>query len=603
MRSGTALPNTYNRLAPSLLPSESLVRLSRLAACALDQGDQSAPLVPRLWIARLAFPLAVPAFVGDTANDESCLLMIPPLPGDIRALAVVPFSSVAGERPVHGGPAELPLAMCAGLAQPRRWLAADRRAIVSIAGTLQTEMRLLERLQRHDQETHERLRNPLRDPATDTATRELFLDRVGQALLRHARTRGRGLAVVSTAIHQLPDIQASVGHEEAQEVMRELARRLRSAVRDVDSVGRISDDELGILLEALRDNSDAARVASRIHDALRQPIATRWDELMVSANIGVVMCERGVDSPSRLVQLATLARERSRIAGTPYEIFDPSMQQTAQRRLHQEMELRRGVERGEFELHYQPIITLATGRIARVEALLRWRQPERGILSASEFIALAEQTGLVIPLGWSVLAKGVAQLAEWRSGGGAMQSLALSMNITAGHLRHRELFERLDTLLSQSQLAPGTVDLEITEGVLIDDPRRARDVLSELRARGVGIHLDDFGTGYSSLQYIHELPLDAIKIDRAFIARICDGEHHRRLVAMIRELARQIGVAVVAEGVETPEQLARVRELGCEYAQGYLFSRPLPPAEMTALLRREPVWVERGDRAEMTGAS
>jgi EAL domain-containing protein (putative c-di-GMP-specific phosphodiesterase class I) len=246
------------------------------------------------------------------------------------------------------------------------------------------------------------------------------------------------------------------------------------------------------------------------------------------------------------------------------------------------------VEGDEFELYYQPIIALDSGRIAKMEALMRWHHPKRGLTAAADFIPLAEETGLIVPMNWSVLTQGCRQLQEWLTG--THQGMAMSINITAANLGHASMLDRIRAELTGRALGQGSLNVEITESVLIGDPTQAKRILGELRALGVGVHLDDFGTGYSSLNYLHELPLDAIKIDRRFIARLGGSQPDGHVVATIRELARSMGVPVIAEGVETEEQLAGVRGLGCEYAQGYFFSRPLPRDEMAALMRRDPVW-------------
>jgi len=308
----------------------------------------------------------------------------------------------------------------------------------------------------------------------------------------------------------------------------------------------------------------------------------------VSASIGVVLNTNALDSPERLVQLAALACERAKGTGAAYEVFDPAMQQKAQSRLKRESGLRRAIEAGEFELYYQPIIAVGTGRVVQLEALVRWQHPTRGLVAASDFIGLAEETGLIVPMGWLAMTEACDQLRRWRALGGPYAGLAVSINISAAHLRHREIVEKMRVAVGD--LPPGSVNLEITESLLIEDPKRAKAMLAELRAFGVGIYLDDFGTGYSSLQYLHELPLDVIKIDRRFIARLGRESRDAHVAATIRELARQLQIPVVAEGVETHEHLVHVRALECEFAQGYLFSYPLPVTEVSALLDRDPRW-------------
>lgn len=428
--------------------------------------------------------------------------------------------------------------------------------------------------------------HPLHDPVTELANRDLFIDRVGQALMRCARDPRRFMAVMSVAIDQFADIESTFGYETAHAVLREVAARLRTALRNVDSVARLSGGEFAVLIESLRDDADAARVAQRVHESLKSTIRTTWDEFVVTASIGVMRSATGVDSPSRLVQLAALARERAWTHASAYELFDPAMHKRAQTRLQLEMELRRALEAGEFELYYQPIVSLEDTRIVELEALVRWRHPKRGMVSASEFIGLAESTGLVVPMGWSILTRACEQLREWHDREEPIAKLPVSINFTAAHLTRGELANRVRDALEAARLPDHTLNIEVTEGLLIEDPDRAKQAIDDLRSLGVGVHIDDFGTGYSSLQYLHELPLDAIKIDRRFISGGVKREGMAHVASTIRELARRIGVPVIAEGVETQDQLDLVRALGCEFAQGYLFSHPLPPAEASEVVRR-----------------
>jgi EAL domain-containing protein (putative c-di-GMP-specific phosphodiesterase class I) len=311
---------------------------------------------------------------------------------------------------------------------------------------------------------------------------------------------------------------------------------------------------------------------------------------MLSAHVGIVLNHAGADSVGRLMQLSGLARLRAASTGSSYEIYDPAMQDQARDRLRREMELRRAVERAEFTLHYQPIVSLESGRIVQAEALIRWRHPERGLVAAGEFIGLAEETGIAIPIGWFTLQEATRQLANWRSTLPTNGSLAVSVNVTAAHFKQQNVVEQVSTVLRNAQLAGTGINLEVTERLLIGNPTKAIATIAELRQLGVGIHLDDFGTGYSSLQYLHELSFDANKIDRSFIARLRNGGRDAQIVSTIRELARQLGVPVIAEGVETDEHLTLVRALGCEFAQGYLFARPMPPAELAQLIGKAPVW-------------
>jgi diguanylate cyclase (GGDEF)-like protein len=597
--SSSLMPDTTRRDdAPThldrtgLLPDESNDKLAALVGMFFGHTSGTGANPFRAWVS--AFPLS--SIGVALAFDDVATAGAIGLPSGLTqhaaagAFAIVPIRDSSGAVVEDDREDDIGLALCVSSPTPRKWVTAELDALAAVANIAAVEIQLRAGLSKYEGAVDKLRQHPLHDLVTELANRELFLDRISQALLRCARSPERHMAVLSLRVNQLAGIETGFGYDAAQEVLKECAARLRVAVRNVDSVARLSGDEFGILLESLRDDADSARVATRIHDALRVPIVTSWDQFMVSVSIGVVLSTTGMDSPARLVQLAGLAQERAKGTGAAFELFDPGMQRKAQTRLQHETELRRGVEAGEFELHYQPIISLETGRVVEVEALVRWRHPTRGLVPAAEFIGVAEETGIIVPMGWLALTEACEQIRSWRAENGFQGHLSVSINMTAAHLRHRELIERMVAALKAAGLTDRALNFEITEGILIDDPERAKKVLNELRALGVGVHLDDFGTGYSSLQYLHELPLDAIKIDRRFIARMGRNSPEAPVAATIRELARNIGVPVIAEGVETPEQLALVRGLGCEFAQGYLFSHPLPPDGISELLSSNPSW-------------
>lgn len=572
-----------------ILPTDSREKLSGLVAMFLGEASPDGSGAP-YHVSVLAAPMneiGEPRTWSDAAGVGASL---PPwLHHRHGAVVLVPLKDSYGLVMEDANQEGMGLALCVTSGSPRQWTTTEIAALSAVATVAGLEVQLRIDIARQQSVAEKLHAHPLHDPVTELATRELFLDRVAQALMRCARKPERNMAVMSLGIDQFAEIQSGFGYDAAQEVLKEIARRLTVAVRNVDSVARLSGDEFGVLLESLRDDSDAARVAKRIHDVLRAPIKTSYEEFIVSASIGVVLSNKGLDSASRLLQLASLARERSNNMETPYELFDPAMQKKAQARLNSETELRRAIDDGEFELHYQPIISLQSGSVVALEALCRWRHPKRGMVNAAEFIALAEETGLIVPMGWTVLTQACGQLCEWRSRNEA-QDITVSINMNAAHLAHRELGGKMRKALSDFGLATNSVNVEITEGILIRDPDSAKRVLDDLRTLGVGVHIDDFGTGYSSLQYLHQLPLDAIKIDRRFVARMGDGSREAQVAVTIRELARQIGVPVIAEGIETEEQLRQVRALGCEFAQGYFFSRPLPPDKIADFLRENPNW-------------
>jgi len=433
------------------------------------------------------------------------------------------------------------------------------------------------------------------DALTGLPNRVLFLDRLAHAVERGRRHKEFRFAVLSLDLDRFKAVNDSLGVRVGDEVIVDHARRLEQCVRGEDMVARLSGDEFAILLESLADDADAGRVAERMLRSLTAPVETREGVVFSTASIGIVLSSSGLDAGDdaniRLLQQAGVAMSRAKAAGRGrYEMFDRSMQARAATRLRMETDLRTAVERGEFELYYQPLVELQTGRVTELEALLRWRHPSRGIVPPLDFIPLAEETGLIVPIGSWVMADACRQVREWQGRFPRDEPLTLSVNLSVKQFAQPDFVANLVGIVRTSGLDPRCLKLEITETIAIDDPERTRGMLDELRGLGVRMYLDDFGTGYSSLGQLHRLSLDAIKIDRSFVMRMTDGPMHWQLVHTVRNLARNIGVAVIAEGVETVEQLAELRGLGCESAQGYLFSRPVPANEIEQMLERDPRW-------------
>jgi len=463
--------------------------------------------------------------------------------------------------------------------------AGEAQAVAALRAAL-AECQAVQEALRHDA-TH--------DALTALPNRILFLDRLAHAVERGRRHKEFRFAVLSLGLDRLKSVNDSLGVRVGDEVIVDHARRLEQCVRGEDMVARLSGDEFAILLESLADDADAGRVAERMLRSLSQPVDTRAGTVFSTASIGIVLSssglEAGDDANVRLLQQASVAMSRAKAAGRGrYEMFDRAMQARAMARLRMETDLRTAVERGEFELYYQPMVQLETGRVTELEALLRWRHPTRGIVPPLDFIPLAEETGLIVPIGSWVLADACRQVREWQQRFPREEPLTLSVNLSVKQFAQPDFVAHMVGIVRTSGLDPCCLKLEITESIAIDDPERTRGMLDELRGLGVRMYLDDFGTGYSSLGQLHRLSLDAIKIDRSFVMRMTEGPMHWQLVHTVRNLARNIGVMVIAEGVETTEQLAELRELGCESAQGFLFSRPVPALEMERMLERDPRW-------------
>jgi diguanylate cyclase (GGDEF)-like protein/PAS domain S-box-containing protein len=433
------------------------------------------------------------------------------------------------------------------------------------------------------------LHHALHDPLTGLPNRHLFMERLGRALQRfHAE--GGLYAVLFLDLDRFKVVNDSLGHHVGDELLQVIAERLRASVRMNDTVARFGGDEFAVLLEELVDVDEASQIAGRLGQTVAAPVNLSGYEVFTSASVGIALCTSGLDRPEYLLRNADVAMYRAKGSGAGrYEVFDRGMHAQAMARLQLETDLRRALVRGEFRLRYQPIVSLTSGRITGVEALVRWNHPDRGMTSPVEFIPTAEETGLIIPLGAWVLGEACRQLAVWRQEFRHAR-IALSVNLSAKQFGQADLVERIRDVLRESGLDPRHLKLEITESAVIDNPGSAGAMLAQLKELGVQVQMDDFGTGYSSLSSLHSLPLDGLKIDRSFVSRMLENHATRQMVRTIALLARGLDLAVVAEGVETAEQLEEVRGMGCDYAQGYLFAPPLDPDGIRALLAENPVW-------------
>ena len=434
------------------------------------------------------------------------------------------------------------------------------------------------------------LQHALHDPLTGLPNRLLFMERLGQALIRFHRREGGEFAVLFLDLDRFKVVNDSLGHHVGDELLRLVADRLRASVRQGDTVARFGGDEFAVLLEELESLDDATRVAERLGAEVAAPINLGGYEVFTSASIGIALCATGLDRPEYLLRNADMAMYRAKGAGNSrYEVFDRGMHAQALARLQTETDLRRALLREEFRLFYQPIVDLRRGTVTGVEALLRWDHPERGLVLPGDFIGLAEETGVILPLGEWVLRESCRQLGAWRREF-PHAHVAVSVNLSARQFGQRDLVEQVRGAIAAAQLEPRHLKLEITESALVDNAGSAGVMLRQLRDLGVQVQMDDFGTGYSSLSSLHALPLDALKVDRSFVSRIPAHPATTQLVRTIATLARGLDLAVIAEGVETEAQLSVVEEMGCDYAQGFLFSPPLPPDEMRGLLAEERRW-------------
>ncbi|MCZ7650890.1 MAG: EAL domain-containing protein [Thermoanaerobaculia bacterium] len=422
-----------------------------------------------------------------------------------------------------------------------------------------------------------------RDPLTELPNRVLLRDRLDRALARLRRRDIDHLAVLAIGLDRLAVVDESLGPQTADELLVACARRLEQCLRPGDTLARVEGDTFLALLEDVRSPVNAAAVAERILADLRRPFAVAGHELLLTAHIGVAVSALGEEEAADLLRDvdAAMRRARTRERGT-YQLFDREMRQAALRQLRLEADLVRALERRELVLRYQPIVRLRDGVVVFLEALLRWHHPERGLLAPGEFLDIAIESGAIDAISTWTLDEACSQLAAWDTAEPAVRHLPISVNLSAAQLSDPGLAGQIEAALAHHAVEPSRLRIEITETALARDPRVARAVLERLRSLGAGVAIDDFGVGYSSLGHLHQFPADVLKIDRSFVASLARTGQSAELVRSIVELGKRLGLNVVAEGVETAAQRRLLLSLGCENAQGFLYSPALPPEEARA---------------------
>lgn len=425
------------------------------------------------------------------------------------------------------------------------------------------------------------------DPLTDLPNRALFLDRLELALAR-SRRQHHTLAVLFLDVDNFKVINDSLGHEIGYQFLMSVAERLRSCVRVGDTVARFGGDEFTLLLEDLQRENEAIEVAERVRTMFRTAVPIAGHELVTTASVGIAFSTTGQESPQDLLRAADVALYRAKHLGKARSaVFERGMTAPIHERLALERDIRRALRRGEFQVFYQPLVDLASGQIRAVEALLRWRHPQRGLVSPDEFVLVAEETGLIVEIGQWVLEQACRQVRAWQRAVAADPPLALSVNLSAYQFRDAGLVEAIRGALSAVGLPPSRLVLEITESLMMEEGSDTSAVLQALKLMGVSLAIDDFGTGYSSLSYLKRFPLDYLKIDRSFVVGLEQDPPSQALVSAIVAAAQALGVAVIAEGVETPAQLVKLRALGCQAGQGYLFARPGTAEDIDPLIHQQ----------------
>jgi diguanylate cyclase (GGDEF)-like protein/PAS domain S-box-containing protein len=409
------------------------------------------------------------------------------------------------------------------------------------------------------------------DALTDLPNRVLFRERVERELKKAADCEQFALLYID--IDEFKGINDSLGHHVGDELLKTVAERIRDCIKDNDLVARLGGDEFAVVQTGVTSADEATAFVTRIHEAIRQPYQCLGHQLSTDASIGIAMAPRDGTDYDQLIKNADLAMYAAKSGGRrTHRFFEPEMDASAKSRLTMEQDLRQALIDGAFEVHYQPLVHLGRNEVSGCEALLRWRHPERGMISPAEFIPVAEDTGLINELGDWVLRTACAEAATWP------EHLRLAVNVSPVQLKNQTLALRIASALAASGLAPGRLEIEITEAVLIRDDEAALAILHQLREIGVRIALDDFGTGFSSLSYLKRFPFDKIKIDRCFVSDISEVDASSSIVEAVVSIATALNMTTTAEGVETEAQRELLRKLGCTEMQGYLFSAPKPAA-------------------------
>ena len=446
--------------------------------------------------------------------------------------------------------------------------------------------------------TYRLLYDALHDELTGLPNRALFVNQLQWTLNRRNKQRlqkkanPHAIAVLFLGLDSFKTINDSFGHRLADKLLVTMSKRLKQCLRSKDQLARVGGDEFAVLLRNVRDADEVADLANHLQKQIKIPLAIDSQEIVTTASVGIVIDPPDSQAkPEDILRDANTAMNQAKISGKARsQVFVSGMRTQVMTRLQLETDLRRAIERQEFQLHYQPFICLEDGKIAGFEALLRWNHPQRGFVHPVEFIPVAEETDLIIPIGQWVIQEACAQLNHWNQTLTFENPLIISVNLSSKQFAQVDLVEQIEQTLEQTGLDGHSLKLEITESIAMTDVETTISLLMRLKALNLQISIDDFGTGYSSLSYLHRFPTDTIKVDRSFVSRMGDESEDAHIVQTIIMLGHNLGMNIVAEGVETPDQLARLRSLKCEYGQGYYFSRPIPHDAAERLLKSDPSW-------------
>jgi diguanylate cyclase (GGDEF)-like protein/PAS domain S-box-containing protein len=479
-----------------------------------------------------------------------------------------------------------------------RWVLSRGRAIWDDTKRIYRMAGLMTDITEQKELEQQLLHNALHDSLTGLPNRTLFMNKLKRALTRSQQQENYFFAVLFLDLDRFKVINDTLGHQIGDSLLIKLARKLENSVRPGDIVARLGGDEFGIIIDNIACVNDAAHTATRIQQELSYPFNLGGNEVFVSASIGISHSLLPYNSPEDFIRNADTAMYRAKDKGRGgYELFDLDMQAKESARVQLEVDLRRALAHEEFELHYQPIISLENWKITGFEALIRWNHPTQGFISPLRFIPIAEETGLVIKIGQWVIREACNQIKLWQQRFNVEPPMFMSINLSAKQFSDGNLINQIQGVLTETDIDPSTVKIEITESAIIENIEMATEVINQLKSLGVKISLDDFGTGYSSLSYLHRFPIDTLKIDRSFVTRM-NMPKNCEIVSTILTLANNLGLDVIAEGVETKEQILQLTGMKCDYVQGYLLSRPMDGAEMTKLVEET---YHKGIRQENIG--
>ena len=449
----------------------------------------------------------------------------------------------------------------------------------------------LERSSEALQESHENFRHAAyHDALTGLPNRNYFIDTLKELLHASRENTESNFAVLFLDLKSFKTINDSLGHSLGDRLIKDVARRLEGLVREDDMVGRFSGDKFGIILSDLLSREEATAFADRLAKRLAEPYTLDGRQVFTSAKIGIAYGNSKYPEAEDILRDADIAMYYAKDNEENYVIFDQKMHIRAVTRLQLETDLRFAIERNEFELYYQPIISLETATLEGFEALVRWNHPQRGLVPPNEFIPISESTGLIIPMTVQILHSACSQVVKWQNKYGSARPLSVAVNLSGKHFGHPALVEQIKTVIAETGIDAASLKLELTESAVMDNAETAILMLKQIKETGVRISIDDFGTGYSSLSYLHRFPIDLLKVDRSFVSAMEENTENGEIVRTVIALAKALNLKVVAEGIESIHQFHQLRILGCEYGQGYLFSKPLPVADIERLLTDNTRW-------------